>query len=152
VDKASFWQRFVAWSIDQAILWIIYLLAALAVGLVTGIYTYNQPPVTDREMPLLKVLLSVGASVYMLIFALGHFLYFGYFWSRREQSIGMGIMNIRVVKTDRRSLSFLIAGLRGSLGYYLSGLVFGLGYLWFFVDSRKETWHDRIFNTVVLKK
>jgi uncharacterized RDD family membrane protein YckC len=152
VDKASFWQRFVAWSIDQAILWIIYLLAALAVGLVTGIYTYNQPPVTDREMPLLKVLLSVGASVYMLILALGHFLYFGYFWSRREQSIGMGIMNIRVVKTDRRSLSFLIAGLRGSLGYYLSGLVFGLGYLWFFVDSRKETWHDRIFNTVVLKK
>jgi uncharacterized RDD family membrane protein YckC len=152
VDKASFWQRFVAWSIDQAILWIIYLLAALAVGLVTGIYTYNQPPVTDREMPLLKVLLSVGASVYMLIFALGHFLYFGYFWSRREQSIGMDIMNIRVVKTDRRSLSFLIAGLRGSLGYYLSGLVFGLGYLWFFVDSRKETWHDRIFNTVVLKK
>jgi uncharacterized RDD family membrane protein YckC len=152
VDKASFLQRFVAWSIDQAILWIIYLLAALAVGLVTGIYTYNQPPVTDREMPLLKVLLSVGASVYMLILALGHFLYFGYFWSRREQSIGMGIMNIRVVKTDRRSLSFLIAGLRGSLGYYLSGLVFGLGYLWFFVDSRKETWHDRIFNTVVLKK
>jgi uncharacterized RDD family membrane protein YckC len=152
VDKASFLQRFVAWSIDQAILWIIYLLAALAVGLVTGIYTYNQPPVTDREMPLLKVLLSVGASVYMLIFALGHFLYFGYFWSRREQSIGMDIMNIRVVKTDRRSLSFLIAGLRGSLGYYLSGLVFGLGYLWFFVDSRKETWHDRIFNTVVLKK
>jgi uncharacterized RDD family membrane protein YckC len=152
VDKASFLQRFVAWSIDQAILWIIYLLAALAVGLVTGIYTYNQPPVTDREMPLLKVLLSVGASVYMLIFALGHFLYFGYFWSRREQSIGMGIMNIRVVKTDRRSLSFLIAGLRGSLGYYLSGLVFGLGYLWFFVDRRGDTWHDRIFNTVVLKK
>jgi uncharacterized RDD family membrane protein YckC len=152
VDKASFWQRFVAWSIDQAILWIIYLLAALAVGLVTGIYTYNQPPVTDREMPLLNVLLSLGASVYMLILALGHFLYFGYFWSRREQSIGMDIMNIRVVKTDRRSLSFLIAGLRGSLGYYLSGLVFGLGYLWFFVDSRKETWHDRIFNTVVLKK
>jgi uncharacterized RDD family membrane protein YckC len=152
VDKASFWQRFVAWSIDQAILWIIYLLAALAVGLVTGIYTYNQPPVTDREMPLLKVLLSVGASVYMLILALGHFLYFGYFWSRREQSIGMGIMNIRVVKTDRRSLSFLIAGLRGSLGYYLSGLVFGLGYLWFFVDRRGDTWHDRIFNTVVLKK
>jgi uncharacterized RDD family membrane protein YckC len=152
VDKASFSQRFVAWLIDQVVLWIVYLLVALAVGLVTGIYTNSQTPVTDREMPLLNVILSLGMSVYMLILAFGHFLYFGYFWSRREQSIGMGMMNIRVVKTDRRSLSFLIAGLRGSLGYYLSGLVFGLGYLWFFVDKKEETWHDRIFNTVVLKK
>lgn len=75
----------------------------------------------------------------------------GYFWSRREQSIGMGIMNIKVVKTDGRPLSFVMSGLRGSLGYSLSGLIFGLGYLWFFVGKQQETWHDQIFNTVVLK-
>jgi uncharacterized RDD family membrane protein YckC len=152
MDKASFSQRFVAWLIDQAVLWITYLLLGLAFGLASGIYTSIQTPRTDPEVPLLNVLLSLGISVYMLILTLGNFLYFGYFWSRREQSIGMGVMNIRVVKTDLRSLSFLMAGLRGSLGYYLSGLIFGLGYLWFFVDKRDRTWHDRIFNTVVLKK
>jgi uncharacterized RDD family membrane protein YckC len=152
MDKASFLQRFVAWLIDQAVLWITYLLLSFAFGLASGIYTSIQTPRADPEVPLLNVLLSLGISVYMLILTLGNFLYFGYFWSRREQSIGMGIMNIRVVKTDRQSLSFLIAGLRGSLGYYLSGLVFGLGYLWFFVDKQEQTWHDRIFNTVVLKK
>jgi uncharacterized RDD family membrane protein YckC len=64
----------------------------------------------------------------------------------------MGVMNIRVVQFDGHSLSFLMAGLRGSLGYFPSGLIFGLGYLCFFVDKQQETWHDKIFNTVVLKQ
>lgn len=60
-------------------------------------------------------------------------------------------MDIRVVQPDGHSLSFVMAGLRGSLGYVLSGLIFGLGYLWFFVDKQQETWYDKIFNTVALK-
>ncbi|MBD2000847.1 RDD family protein [Leptolyngbya sp. FACHB-541] len=77
--------------------------------------------------------------------------YFGYFWSCRGRSIGMGMMNIKVVKTDYRSLSFLMAGLRGSIGYYLSSLIFWVGCLWFFVDTQQQTWHDKIFNTIVLE-
>ncbi len=144
MDQASFLQRFIAWLIDQAILLIIYLLAVFMFGLLSGVYA-------ARETQAPNLILSLGIIVFMLVFSLEHFLYFGYFWSRRERSIGMGLMNIRVVKTDQRSLSFLMAGLRGSLGYYLSGLIFGLGYLWFFFDERRETWHDKIFNTAVLK-
>ena len=143
MSKASFFQRFAAWLIDRVILSIFYLLASFAIGIASGVYT-------DRGMRLPSLLISLGVSVVMLVFVLSDFLYFGYFWSRRERSIGMGVMNIRVVKTDGQPLSFLIAGLRGSIGYYISGLCFGLGYLWFFVD-KQETWHDKIFNTVVLK-
>lgn len=143
MSKASFFQRFAAWLIDRVILFISYLLASFAVGVASGVYT-------DSRMRVPNLLLSLGVSVVMLVFVLSDFLYFGYFWSRRERSIGMGVMNIRVVKTDGQPLSFLIAGLRGSIGYYISGLCFGLGYLWFFVDEQ-ETWHDKIFNTVVLK-
>jgi uncharacterized RDD family membrane protein YckC len=144
MNKASFFQRFAAWSIDRVILFIIYLLVSLAIGVVSGAYTASK-------MRVPNLLLSLGMVVVMLVFVLGDFLYFGYFWSRRERSIGMGIMNIKVVKTDGHPLSFIIAGLRGSIGYYVSGLCLGLGYLWFFVDKQQETWHDKIFNTVVLK-
>jgi uncharacterized RDD family membrane protein YckC len=144
MNKASFLQRFAAWWIDQAILSIIYLLASIAIGAVTGI-------LTNRGIQFPSLLLSPSVSGLILAPVFGHFLYFGYFWSRRERSIGMGMMNIRVVKTDGRPLSFVMAGLRGSLGYSLSGLIFGLGYLWFFVGKKQETWHDKIFNTVVLK-
>jgi uncharacterized RDD family membrane protein YckC len=145
VNKASFLQRFAAWLIDQAILSIIYLLASFAVGAVSGI-------ITNSEIQLPNLILFPSVSGLMLAPVFGHFLYFGYFWSRRERSIGMGMMNIRVVKTDGRPLSFVMAGLRGSLGYSLSGLIFGLGYLWFFVDKQQQTWHDKIFNTAVLKQ
>ena len=145
MNKASFNQRLVAWLVDQAILLIIHLLVVLMIGLLSGVYNARK-----IQAPIL--ILSLGVTVSTLVLSLEHFLYFGYFWSRRERSIGMGLMNIRVVvKSDQHSLSFLMAGLRGSLGYYLSGLVFGLGYLWFFFDKRRETWHDKVFNTAVLK-
>jgi uncharacterized RDD family membrane protein YckC len=146
MNKASFSQRFIAWSIDQIILSIIYTLAAFAVGGISGLLTKNNIQVPSFILSLLP---SVGGII--LAPVLGHFLYFGYFWSRRERSIGMGIMNIKVVNTDGRSLSFLMAGLRGTFGYFISGLVFGLGYLWFFVGKEQETWHDKIFNTVVVE-
>ncbi|WP_309744604.1 RDD family protein, partial [Chamaesiphon sp. OTE_20_metabat_361] len=115
MNKASFFQRFAAWSIDwakptlreRAILFILYFLGSLLVGVVSAIYTKSRMDVPD-------LLLSLGVGVFMLVSILGDFLYFGYFWSRKEQSIGMGIMNIRVVKTDGHPLSFIIAGLRGS--------------------------------------
>jgi uncharacterized RDD family membrane protein YckC len=143
MNKATFLQRSAAWLIDQAILAIIYLLASLAVGGFSAVYE-------NSTIRLSGVLVSLGLGVAILVSASGHFLYFGYFWSRRERSIGMGIMDIKVVKTDGQPLSFLMAGLRGSLGYYISALIFGIGYLWFFVDQKQETWHDKIFDTVVL--
>ncbi|WP_310414366.1 RDD family protein [Chamaesiphon sp. OTE_8_metabat_110] len=142
MNNASFFQRFAAWLIDRVILSILYFLGSLAVGVVSAVYTSSRIDVPN-------LLLSAGVGVFMLVSILGDFLYFGYFWSRRERSIGMGIMNIRVVKTDGHPLSFIIAGLRGSVGYYVSGLCFGLGYIWFFVDKQHATWHDKIFNTVV---
>ncbi len=44
-----------------------------------------------------------------------------------------------------------IAAFRGTLGYYISGLVFSLGFIWAAFDSRKETWHDKLFDTWVVQ-
>jgi uncharacterized RDD family membrane protein YckC len=144
MNKANFLQRSAAWLIDQAVLSIIYSLAAVSIGVIIGAYTNSGIRVPN-------LVLAPSVIGFSLAPMFGHFLYFGYFWSQRKRSIGMGVMNIRVVHPDGHSLSFVMAGLRGSLGYFLSGLIFGLGYLWFFVDKKQETWHDKIFNTVVLK-
>jgi len=62
------------------------------------------------------------------------------------------LLKMKVVRqTGADDLSFIRAGLRGTLGYWLSGLVFGLGYLWALVDPQQETWHDKIFDTWVVK-
>ena len=47
-------------------------------------------------------------------------------------------------------MTFLRSSLRGTFGYWVSGLIFGLGYLWALIDANNETWHDKIFETWVV--
>ena len=71
---------------------------------------------------------------------------------RDGQSVGMKLFNIKVVRqTESESISFWRGAFRGTLGYYISGLVFGLGFIWAAFDSQKETWHDKLFDTWVVK-
>jgi uncharacterized RDD family membrane protein YckC len=82
-----------------------------------------------------------------------HFLYYGYFWSRDGNSLGMKAFEVKIVRrTPDAKISFLRAGLRGTLGYYISGLFFGLGYLWAAFDRRKAAWHDKLFDTAVVRE
>ncbi|MEI7900067.1 MAG: RDD family protein [bacterium] len=37
------------------------------------------------------------------------------------------------------------------LGYYLSAVPLGLGFLWVAFDSRKQGWHDKLAGTVVIR-
>lgn len=37
------------------------------------------------------------------------------------------------------------------LGYYLSALPLGLGFLWILVDRRKQGWHDKLAGTLVVR-
>lgn len=38
------------------------------------------------------------------------------------------------------------------VGYFVSTLAFGLGFLWIAWDGRKQGWHDKLARTVVVRK
>lgn len=42
------------------------------------------------------------------------------------------------------------AGMRRTLGAGLSGIAFGLGYLWAIGDPMNQTWHDKLADTYVV--
>ncbi|MFN2134513.1 MAG: RDD family protein, partial [Candidatus Promineifilaceae bacterium] len=96
---------------------------------------------------------SISTALYLLwagLVFLGQFLYFGYFWSRSGQSIGYRWLQLRLVRRQKGDqIGFLRAGLRGSVGYWISGVVFFIGYLWAIWDKNSEAWHDKIFDTWV---
>jgi uncharacterized RDD family membrane protein YckC len=77
--------------------------------------------------------------------------YYVYFIGSRGQTLGKMALGIKVVKTDGSPVGYLNAFLREVVGKFISGLVFGLGWLWMLWDVRKQTWHDKIANTIVLK-
>ena len=63
----------------------------------------------------------------------------------------MSIFDIKVVRTDGEPVGFIRSGLRGTVGYWISGLIFGIGYIWAAFDIRRQAWHDKIFDTIVVK-
>ena len=63
----------------------------------------------------------------------------------------MKLLNVRVVMRDGESISFARGGLRGSLGYWISGFFFSLGFIWAAFDADGEAWHDKLFDTRVVR-
>ena len=80
-----------------------------------------------------------------------YFAYYWYCWTQRDgQTLGKQAMNIRIIKTDGSPISDTDAILR-YIGYYISGFVIALGYLWAIWDENHQGWHDKIANTYVVK-
>lgn len=74
-----------------------------------------------------------------------------YFLTRMNgQTPGAMLMKIRVIKTDGSHLQDADAIVR-QVATYLSSAVFGLGYLWALWDDKRQTWHDKIASTYVIK-
>ena len=95
-------------------------------------------------VPILAIIPFVGIFLVSL-------LYFPYFWQRSGQTPGMRLMQIKVVRdADGGPLTWGPAILR-LIGYWISGIVFYLGYIWIFIDKRKRGWFDLIAGTVVIK-
>ncbi len=77
------------------------------------------------------------------------YLFFGYFWTRSGQTLGMQVWRIRVENADGTSISWMQALLRYMMGW-ASWLALGLGYLWMLWDSERLTWTDRFSESRVV--
>ena len=145
MQKATFGSRAIAWFGDLlamvAIATIISFILGPLIGLTGG-----------RDSSFLGAISALLAVIWVVLLLLLQFLYFGYFWSNNGQSLGMRWLHIRVVRQDKKEeLSFMRAALRGSVGYWISALVFYIGYLWALWDQESEAWHDKIFDTWVVQ-
>ena len=100
---------------------------------------------------LLSVVSSTASSLLAITIVLLELLYFGFLWSIHGSTFGMSLLHIKVVRKDGSYPGFLRAGLRGTFGYWVSGLIFGLGFIWAAFDSERQAWHDKIFDTFVIE-
>lgn len=67
------------------------------------------------------------------------------------QTIGKKAMKIKVIQENGQPLDYKEAVIR-YLGYFVSGLVLGLGFLWVIGDAKKQGWHDKIAKTLVVNE
>lgn len=71
-------------------------------------------------------------------------------WSWKGTTIGGIVCHLRVVRPDGRPVGFTEALVRG-LSAIFSVVVAGLGWFWMIWDPGRQTWHDKIAGTIVVR-
>lgn len=141
--RVGFGMRLAAAMIDTFILFIPILIMVV-------ILTADQLPrltTLPRTVTTTAVLPAWTNIVSNLLF----YAYFFFTLVAWGQSVGKRVMKIRVIRLDGRKPDWLTAFLRQLLGYTLSSVALGLGYLWVAWDIQKQGWHDKIARTLVIE-
>jgi len=119
--------------------------AALALGLVLGT-VIGLAGEAGRGF-----VAGLGFIVYFVAILAIWFLYFPYFWQKSGQTPGMKVTNIKVVRDEDGGPIGWGTGFVRLFGFFVSQLVFYIGFLWVLVDKRKRGWFDLMAGTCVIK-
>ena len=122
VVYAGFWIRFLAWLIDLVILFIPSIVLALAVEGLAGF--------------LLQV--AIG-----LVYRVG-------FWAAQGATLGQKAVGVEITTVDGEPIGSGRAILR-YIGYFVSWITLGIGFLIIAFNREKRGLHDYIAGTVVVK-
>jgi uncharacterized RDD family membrane protein YckC len=129
----GFWARVFASIVDSILLTILLV--------VMSVLIYGSVELTDAPFDLTHLLTNVIAPAAIVIL----------FWIRRQATPGKVMIHARIVDAgtgaDPRPGQLVLR----YLGYYVSGICFGLGFLWVAFDRRKQGWHDKLATTVVVR-
>ena len=90
-------------------------------------------------------ILSLGD--YFPVIATGYFIIL---WALKGTTLGGVILAIKIVRIDDRPVDWSVALVR-SLGAFLSLCLVGLGFLWVIWDPQRQSWHDKIAGTTIVK-
>lgn len=129
-EYVGFWARFVATFVD--LLWM-----SLLVGLLMQLYgdyvdfsPYTwQANLFNNVLPALLTLL---------------------FWLKYAATPGKQLIDCKIVHAETGEPISTFQSILRYAGYIISMMAFGLGFLWVAIDARKQGWHDKIANTVVI--
>ncbi|GAC1528971.1 MAG: RDD family protein [Ramlibacter sp.] len=130
VEYVGFWTRVCAALIDS----LLFLL-------VLGSVLYMLDGSFHSSSPLVDVLVN-----YVLPCAIDVFL-----WVRYGGTPGKYAMSARIVDADTGEPLSTGRALLRYLGYFVSAVPLGVGLLWVAFDPRKQGWHDKMANSVVVR-
>lgn len=131
VELAGFWLRFAAQLLD--LIWLLPL--AMLLGVLAQIVNGGEMSIGGEVMANL-----INALVVLL------------FWAERQGTPGKLVLGLRIVDAETGSVPRLGRLVLRYVGYLLSALPLGLGYLWMLWDGRRQTWHDKLAGTLVVRE
>jgi uncharacterized RDD family membrane protein YckC len=130
VELASPGSRLLAQVID--LFWLLPL--SVLLGAVAGFVNGGEMSLGGEMMANL-----VGALIVLL------------FWAERQATPGKLVLGLRIVDAETGDTPTMGRLTLRYVGYLISALPLGLGYLWALWDRRNQGWHDKMAGTLVVR-
>lgn len=141
VRYAGFWRR-VGASLVDTVIFTVVLIVLLTLLYGREYLDWYMDPGRDPFSPysnasaLLQYVVIVGATLY--------------FWVRYLGTPGKLLLSCHVVDADTYQALRPAQAVGRYFAYILSALPLGFGFLWVAWDKRKQAFHDKLANTVVI--
>jgi len=142
--KGGFLLRLLAYLIDTIVLMIIILLL-----IVSAMMALKRGTVMWHQADIIEIM-SVYMPAFMIAALLIEIFYFTYCHGVTGQTVGKWVCGLRVVNKNAEPLGLGRAFVRW-LGYWVSSLFFGLGFMWIIFSKQKQGWHDKIAGSYVIR-
>ena len=146
VEYVGFWVRFVASLIDS-------ILVALTISPLASALFHSRAQLAMSDDPV-QMLNALGQGLWdpasrasLVLTAIAIIV----FWIYKSATPGKMIFGAKIV--DARTGGPMTTGqaIGRYLGYYVSLFTLCIGFLWIAFDSRKQGFHDKLANTVVIR-
>lgn len=134
---AGFWRRAIASLLDNLVVGLL--------SFIIGMVAFAMFNVTDEQS--MQTVFNLVAKT-NVIFA----CYCVWFWVKRGATPGKQALDLYVVDAlTGKPLTTQKSVIR-YVGYIISAIPFGLGFLWAAFDKRKQGWHDKLAGSVVIHR
>lgn len=135
---AGFWWRVLAWFIDSILLGIVFFV--LLRLFLKGIDYGNGNIVWTDGQWVLPVIYVVGI------------LYVPVTWAALGETLGHRVLGMEIRRVDDGQRPGIGQVIVRYLGYIVSSIIIGIGFLIAAFDPRKQGLHDKMASTVVVRK
>ena len=136
LEYVGFWRRFFAYVTDAI------TIIVMTVPLTMVVYGDSFFSNTNRILGPFDLMVNwVFPSVAIIAF-----------WISKQATPGKMMMSSYIVDATTGEAPSLGQCIGRYFAYILSALPLGLGFLWTAFDKRKQGWHDKLANTVVVRQ
>jgi uncharacterized RDD family membrane protein YckC len=135
LSYGGFWRRLGAALIDTLVILIVF---SVPVSLYYGDSYWGSEGFAGILDFLVTFVLPIVISLWM--------------WIRFAATPGKMALNLKIVNAHTGENMTTGQAIIRYLGYIVSALPLGLGFLWIAFDQRKRRWHDMMAGTVVIKQ
>jgi len=133
---AGFWIRALASIIDTVLLIIVLIPLFLL------IYGVDGMAAEDTATSPLELLITYVLAPLVVIL----------FWHYKSATPGKIMLRLKIINLNESGPKLGVGQSIGRyVGYYLSSIVLGLGFIWIAFDKKKQGWHDKLAKTIVVR-